>query len=775
MSEQTISHYRILKKLGAGGMGEVYLAEDVNLQRRVAIKFLPARDAADAGANKRLLREARAVATLDHPHICAVYEVGESDGRAFIAMQFVEGETLAERIKREKLSVNETLDVAAQIADALTEAHRARVIHRDIKPSNIMLNARGQVKVLDFGLAKFVEKPTPDSAAQTASLLSVPGALMGTMPYMSPEQTRGEMLDERTDIFSFGVVLYEMLSGSQPFMHESVAEIISAILTHDPAPLAAFSPHSPPELQGIVEKCLAKDKARRYQTMREAADDLRALQRRESIAHAHISSAPTLRAAPNSHRELQAQNSIAVLPFVNMSADAENEYFCDGLAEELLNSLAKLENLKVSARASAFSFKGKNVEVTEIGNTLKVKTVLAGSVRKSNNRLRISVQLINAADGYHLWAERYDRELKDIFDVQDEITLAVIDALKLKFFGADKAALLKRYTPDLEAYEYLLKGNYNAEKRNPAVNTPELDVAIEMFKKAIELDPNYALAHARLAHCYLWKAVYTDAENPHWIELARQELENAERLNPELPQIYELRQQIAWSRYSNFDIPSAVREVRRGRQFDPNSGHLDMGILAFHAGIKNIAVSGLQRATEIDPTSDFIKIASTDGYALLGLYDEAIATGQKFSCDANGFTHALLWQNRIAEAEAALKDALAKAPHNPRRQGERVRLLALQEKFDEAEALIPLIHARLTVSQAYHHVTYDFACAYALNGKPVEAVRWLQETVDYGMPSYPLFERDPHLNRIRQAPEFVEFMREAKSRWEEIRRVFEEH
>jgi non-specific serine/threonine protein kinase len=466
---QNISHYRILRKLGAGGMGEVYLAKDTQLERKVAIKLLPAESVADAQARRRLVREAQAAAKLDHPNICSIYEVGEEGVRSFIVMQYVEGETLAERIARKSMPIEEMLDIAVQVSDGLGEAHSRGIIHRDIKPQNIMLTPRHQAKVMDFGLAEVVrDRSLVESEAVTESLLFEPGVIVGTVPYMSPEQLRAEAIDSRSDIFSFGCVLYEMVSSHQPFAGESVANTISAILTQEPPPLVRYSSAAPAELQRIITKALRKDRQERYQTMRDMFLDLKSLkddfelQSRLARAAASDWGNKVLDSAGSSVAagSKPQPRSIAVLPFTNTSADAENEYFCDGLAEELLHALTKVEGLKVAARTSAFSVKGKNIDIREIGQKLNVTALLEGSVRKAGNRLRITAQLINVADGYHLWSERFDRDLADVFAIQDEITLAIVDALKVRLLDQTKTLLLKRHTENAEVYQLYLKGRY---------------------------------------------------------------------------------------------------------------------------------------------------------------------------------------------------------------------------------------------------------------------------------------------------------------------------
>jgi non-specific serine/threonine protein kinase len=430
----TLSHYRIVSKIGAGGMGEVYLAQDTKLDRKVALKILPPDVAAHPDRMKRFVQEARAASSLNHPNIITIHEIGEIASGHFIGTEFIDGETLRERMSRGGVELSDTLDIVVQVASALTAAHGAGIVHRDIKPENIMLRRDGIVKVLDFGLAKLVEQTPPDAEAETRmQVRTQAGMIVGTVAYMSPEQARGQEVDARSDIWSLGCVLYEMLTRQQPFRGGTTTDVLANIIHREPPSILIRCPDAPAELERIIIRAVCKNKAERYQTANELLADLKQLQKRlEFEAELERSSSPDkkteaqtqiIRAAMTVKTEIS--NSVAVLPFANLSADAENEYFCDGLADELLNSLAKIDDLKVAARTSAFSFKGKNVNVSEIGERLGVKNVLEGSVRKSGNRLRISVQLVNVSDGFHLWSERYDREMQDIFELQDEITLSV--------------------------------------------------------------------------------------------------------------------------------------------------------------------------------------------------------------------------------------------------------------------------------------------------------------------------------------------------------------
>jgi non-specific serine/threonine protein kinase len=476
MIGQTISHYRIVEKLGGGGMGVVYKAEDTRLDRFVALKFLPKELAHDRHAMERFRREAKAASALNHPNICTIYEIDEQNGTAFIAMEYLDGMTLECLIGGRPVELHRILEISSEIADALAAAHSKNIVHRDIKPGNIFVSGCGRAKVLDFGLAKTTIQDSKDSEA-TALTLTETGIAMGTLPYMSPEQLLGQRVDHRTDIFSMGDVLYEMATGRRPFVGGTSMELSSSILRDTPKEVTELRAELPSGLQRIVERCLAKEPAERYASAQELRDAVERLRR-------DLSSGSRTSPAGGA--------SIAVLPFANMSADPENEFFADGITEEIINALSKIDELRVAARTSAFSFKGKHVDLRIVGERLNVKTVLEGSVRKSGNRVRIMAQLVSVADGYQLWSERYDRELKDIFEVQDEIASAIADRLKVALKGGQQPSV-KAGTSNLEAYQFYLKGRALLYRRG-------LDIrrAANCFDSAVALDPHYALAWAGL-------------------------------------------------------------------------------------------------------------------------------------------------------------------------------------------------------------------------------------------------------------------------------------
>src|SRR6516165_3765567 len=419
MIGRTISHYRIIGKLGKGGMGVVYKAKDTRLDREVALKFLSDGMAQDQQALERFRREAKAASALNHPNICTVYDIGEESGKAFIVMEYLDGTVLKDLIGGHPMELDRVVEISGEIADALAAAHVKNIIHRDVKPANIFMSEDGHAKVLDFGLAK-IAVPTKAKNEFTTLTVTQTGIAMGTLPYMSPEQLHGRCVDHRTDIYSLGAVLYEMSTGQGPFVAGTTAELISSILRDTPKPVSGLRAELPTGLERIIERCLAKQPAERYASVRELRSALELL-RREASSGSQSVSMP----------DASGEASIAVLPFTNISADPENEFFAEGITEEVINALTQIKELRVAARTSALAFKGMHVDRRIVGERFNVKTVLKGSVRKVGSRVRIMAQLINVADGYHLWSERYDRELKDIFEVQDDIARAIASRLRV--------------------------------------------------------------------------------------------------------------------------------------------------------------------------------------------------------------------------------------------------------------------------------------------------------------------------------------------------------
>jgi len=474
MIGKEISHYKILEKIGEGGMGVVYKAQDTKLDRLVALKFLPQSLAADTVERERFIHEAKAASALNHPNITTIYEIGEHDSQLFIAMELVEGETLKQTAARNSLRLEKVIDIGVQICDALSSAHEKGIIHRDIKADNIALTPKGLVKIMDFGLAKL----------KGATKLTRTGSTVGTAAYMSPEQAQGAEVDHRTDIFSFGVVFYELITGKLPFTGEHQAAIIYSICNEEPEPLARFRSGVPESLQRVADKVLAKAADERYQHLADLSADLKRIRRELSSG---------VKEAPKSDKK-----SVAVLYFENLSSDPESDFFAAGITEDIITDLSKIESIRVASRNAVLPFKGKPVDIPVLGRKLNLDAVLEGSIRKAGNRLRITAQLIDVKEGFHLWAERYDREVQEIFDLQEEIAKNIASALKVKLSPKEEEKIAQKYKGDLRAYEYYLKGRNYYYKYTKS----DMLAAIQMFKKALEIDPNYALAYAGLADSY---------------------------------------------------------------------------------------------------------------------------------------------------------------------------------------------------------------------------------------------------------------------------------
>ena len=598
-------------------MGEVYRARDVRLGRDVALKVLPAEVAGDANRLARFEREARTVAGLNHPNIVVLYSVEDEDDIRFLTMELVEGESLDHHVVAEGLPLPRVLDLGIAIADALVAAHQKGVVHRDLKPANVMLTRDGRVKVLDFGLAKAdaagsaLADPAAATVAKSAALSSE-GQLMGTAPYMAPEQIRGETVDARSDLFALGIMLYELATGRRPFAGNTIADLTSAILRDVPEPLTSVRSDLSGELERIVERCLEKDPRERFQTALDVHNDLRAFRRKLDRGS---SAAPSSKAAPRA--------SVAVLPFVNRGQSADDEYFSDGLAEDLINALSAAGGIHVASRTSAFRFRSSKLDIRDIGAQLNVACVLEGSVRRAGAKLRVTAQLVNVASGFQLWSERYDREMTDVFEIQDQIVSSITEALVPALTGTARPA--RRGTGNIEAYELYLKGRHYWHQRSPAT----VRVAIQSFERAIALDDNYALAYCGLADCYGILRVYGWTRREENQATAEAAVAKAMALEPTLAEANFSK--AFYDFYFERNWRSAGPLFAKSRELNPQSSLIQVygGLFATMERKQEEAVRLVERSREIDPLSPFIHGLSSCAYYIMGRFAEAESSARR--------------------------------------------------------------------------------------------------------------------------------------------------
>jgi eukaryotic-like serine/threonine-protein kinase len=814
MEDKQIGHYRITRRLGSGGMGEVYLAEDSRLKRLVALKLLLAESTADRDRVLRFHHEARAASALSHPNIVTIYEVGEDQGQHFIATEFIDGETLRRRIDGRPLPVNDVVDIAIGIASALVAAHEIGIIHRDIKPDNVMIRRDGYVKVLDFGLAKLMENSTFVGVKTNASKIPMtdPGLVMGTVHYMSPEQLRGDEIDHRSDLFSLGEVMYEMIAGVSPFDGASTSEIIAAILDRDPLPLGRFSRTLPQELDRIVEKLLRKDKLERYQSARDVLTDLRTLKQdleykarltRESggmrvmpdddtaalplyqvDAARRASSGSRQSAARKSNffvRQLRSNRdviigilalvaiigfsfvyfsragksygSIAVLPFVNVSNDPEAEYLTDGITESIIHSLSQVPTLQVMAQSSVFRFKGKGIDPRAAGRELDVTAVLTGRVHQRGDMLLVQADLVDVEKGTLLWGEQYNRRSDDLLIVQNEIAKQISERLRLRLSGEDRQRLTKSYTQDPEAYKLYLKGRYQWNKRT----ADGLRRAIQYFEKAIEREPTYALAYAGLADSYSLMPVYARTPAMEAYPRARAAARKALEIDDSLA---EAHTSLAWASLNEWRWEEAEREFKRSIQLKPNyaTAHQWYSLYLSAMGRHDEAITEIQEALESDPLSLTINTTVGTTYYLAARYDEASEQFRRTLDLEPGFPRARFEQARVDEVRGNAAKAIPVLEElskggNPGYLAALARGYARAGRKDEANALV----AKLKSGEIPDYVNpYDIAAIYEALGNKDEVFVWLNRAYAEHVSRLAYIRVEPMFAALRTDPRFIE-------------------
>ena len=782
-----LGRYEIRSHIGAGGMGDVYLAQDTELDRDIALKVLPAEAASDEQRMRRFVQEAKAVSVLNHPNILTIHEIGNAGDVQFMATEFVRGITLRQHMNSGRMAISEVLEISMQAASALAAAHDAGIAHRDIKPDNIMLRQDGYVKVLDFGLAKLMGLPEMDKESQTKELVRTnPGLIVGTLRYMSPEQARGQKLDQTTDIWSLGVVIYEMVAGHYPFKDDTATDVLASILLGAPASLTEYWPQAPEELDRIVMKALAKDRDERYQSARDLLIDLRLLKQRLDVEsemerierpRGQVSIAkstgrvkapttgvqkvrPTRGLSKSTTRRRQvhkAIDSLAILPFRNTSNDPEKEYLSDGITETIINTLSQIPKLRVMALSTVFRYKGRDVDPLEVGRALNVRAILTGKVLQLGENLIIKAELVDVADGSQLWGEQYDRKPGDILAIQREISREITAKLRLKLSGEQRKRLERPHTENIRAYQLYLKGRYFWNKRTEQ----GLKKGIEFFNQAIEEDPLYALAYVGLADSYNMLATYNVSQPGAVLGRAKAAAESALEIDNQLAEAHtslaKVRADYDW------DWPAAEQEFKRSLKLNPNyaTAHHWYALHLMAMGRFEEAAAEINSAQQIDPLSLSINVSTGLPFYWSRRYDEAIEQFRRtLELDLSfPLSHVLLGQAYVQkgmfdEAIAALSRA-RELDDTPRARAILGYTLGVAGRTEEAARIL----SELQELASHEYVAPFFrVLIYTALGEQEQALAWLEKAYEERSEWLVWLKVDPKLDSLRSDPRFADLV-----------------
>jgi serine/threonine protein kinase/Tfp pilus assembly protein PilF len=791
MIGNTISHYKILEKIGAGGMGVVYKAEDTQLKRTVALKFLPPELTRDEDSKRRFLHEAQAAACLDHPHICTIHEIGTTDeGQMFISMAHYEGLTLKAQIASGPLPLAKAIDITIQVAEGLAEAHQNQIVHRDIKSANIMITKKGQVKILDFGLAKL----------RGMTKLTREGTTLGTVAYMSPEQTSGETVDHRSDIWSLGVLLYEMVTGQQPFIGDYEQAIMYAIMNEEPEPVTGIRTGIPPEIDRIINKTLSKKVSERYQNFEDLLVDLSRFKKqfsRESkplikiikkrpsikfltagillilvllIAGYFILKETTKPDKPVIQKtettlstpDTRWKNSIAVLPFVDLSPQKNQEYFCDGMTDDIITRLTHIRELKVIARTSVLRYKGTQKDITEIGQELGVDTILEGSIQKDKNRIRINAQLTNVKDRSHIWADMYDEKMESIFDLQDRVTTAIARALKMKLTQPSADVIHISQPKNILAYEYYLKGmHYNKTKYTVTLDEKDFQTSLKMFEQAIKIDENYALAYFGLAWAHYHYQVNT-GDKKGW-QLWKKNINIAFQLDPNSAVI---NAGMGLTSMFNFEHDRAYPFFKKALKINPNISeiHQTMGFAFTHKQLYKKSLPYLRRAIELDPFYIWSRAHLAVSLSNLGEFKKAdIYFRQNLELDPNDMRHFCYYAVQFLKLKQFEKAAeLIK-------KAEKIKLLHQGAPYSNISYYKGLLYAargeKEKLLSIYKKPT---AAMYSLLDMKEKAIKKLNEYIKNSeRPLYLDLVNSPFYDNLRDDSRFEKIVKKEKQKYKE--------